>query len=106
MYKIIKNGSNYISKQESGYSFIPTSFAENNTTLQTVTLDSDIEAKAFKGCSSLKTVTLGDTTFHSVKADSFADCPNLTKIIVPQEYYEQYKTSPRWKNYWDLICTE
>ena len=88
------------------YSFIPTSFAENNTTLQTVTLDSDIEAKSFKSCSSLKTVTLGDTTFHSVKADSFADCPKLTKIIVPEEYYEQYKSSARWKNYWDLICTE
>ena len=89
-----------------GYSLIPAGFAENNKYLETVVLDSDIEARAFKGCSSLTTVTIGDTTFHVAKPDSFENCPKLKKIIVPQEYYEQYKTSPRWKNYWDLICTE
>lgn len=89
-----------------GYSLIPAGFAENNKYLETVVLDSDIEARAFKGCSSLTTVTIGDTTFHVAKPDSFENCPKLKKIIVPQEYYEQYKTSPRWENYWDLICTE
>jgi len=88
------------------YYFIPRGFAENNKFIQTVTLDCDIEARAFKGCSSLTTVILGDTTFHSVSPDSFADCPNLSKIIVPARFFEQYKTSSKWELYRDLICTE
>lgn len=88
------------------YYFIPRGFAENNKFIQTVTLDCDIEARAFKGCSSLTTVILEDTTFHSVRSDSFADCPNLSKIIVPARFFEQYKTSSKWKLYRDLICTE
>lgn len=88
------------------YYFIPRGFAENNKFIQTVTLDCDIEARAFKGCSSLTTVILGDTTFHSVCSDSFAYCPNLSKIIVPARFFEQYKTSSKWELYRDLICTE
>ena len=88
------------------YYFIPRGFAENNKFIQTVTLDCDIEARAFKGCSSLTTVILGDTTFYSVRSDSFADCPNLSKIIVPARFFEQYKTSSKWELYRDLICTE
>lgn len=88
------------------YYFIPEEFALGNPYIQTVTLDCDIEARAFKGCSSLTTVILGDTTFHSVSPDSFADCPNLSKIIVPARFLEQYKTSSKWELYRDLICTE
>lgn len=88
------------------YYFIPEEFALGNPYIQTVTLDCDIEARAFKGCSSLTTVILEDTTFHSVRSDSFADCPNLSKIIVPARFFEQYKTSSKWKPYRDLICTE
>ena len=88
------------------YYFIPEEFALGNPYIQTVTLDCDIEARAFKGCSSLTTVILQDTTFHSVSTDSFADCPNLSKIIVPARFFEQYKTSSKWELYRDLICTE
>lgn len=88
------------------YYFIPEEFALGNPYIQTVTLDCDIEARAFKGCSSLTTVILGDTTFHSVSPDSFADCLNLSKIIVPARFFEQYKTSSKWELYRDLICTE
>lgn len=88
------------------YYFIPEEFALGNPYIQTVTLDCDIEARAFKGCSALTTVILEDTTFHSVRSDSFADCPNLSKIIVPARFFEQYKTSSKWKLYRDLICTE
>lgn len=88
------------------YAYVPMSFAENNPYLQTVTVDCDIESRAFKGCSSLTTLILGNTTVHAVRPDSFEDCPQLTKIIVPSEYYERYKSSERWSSYKDLLCTE
>ena len=88
------------------YTYIPVDFANGNTYLQTVTLDCDIEARAFKGCTSLTKVTLGDTTFHSVYGDSFEGCTSLQKIIVPAAYYQKYLNSPRWKNYKSLICTQ
>ena len=108
--KFVSIGSNVgirnLTIPRSIYKCIPVDFANGNTHLQTVTLDCDIEARAFKGCTSLTTVTLGDTTFHAVCSDSFAGCPNLTKIIVPQAYYSQYKNSPRWQSYKNLICTQ
>ena len=88
------------------YPYVPVGFAEDNTYLQTVTLDSDIEARAFKDCTSLTTVKLGDTTFHVARDDSFEGCTSLTKIIVPASYLEQYKSSPRWSKYKSLLCTE
>lgn len=86
--------------------YIPKEWAMGNVYIETVTIDGDIEARAFKGCSNLTTVTLGNRTFHAVKTDSFDNCPKLTKIIVPEEYYEQYIKSKIWKTYKDLICTE
>ena len=108
--KFVSIGSNVgirnLTIPRSIYKCIPVDFANGNTHLQTVTLDCDIEARAFKGCTALTTVTLGDTTFHSVCSDSFANCSSLAKIIVPQVYYSQYKNSPCWQTYKNLICTQ
>lgn len=82
---------------------IPTGYAQGNTVLETVTVDGDIQSNAFKGCSSLTTVILGDTLVYTVSADSFADCPNLSEIQVPAEYYEQYCAAACWSSYKDLL---
>lgn len=103
---IRKTGVKNLTIPHSVYKYIPADFANGNTSLQSVSLDCDIEARAFKGCTALTTVTLGDTTFHSVCSDSFANCSSLTKIIVPQVYYSQYKNSPCWQTYKNLICTQ
>lgn len=83
--------------------YIPENFALGNNRIETVTLDGDIEYAAFKDCTLLNTVILGDTTFHVVRENSFEGCTALEKIIVPTEYYDQYITSECWAPYRDLI---
>lgn len=83
--------------------YIPENFALGNNRIETVTLDGDIEYAAFKDCTLLNTVILGDTTFHVVRENSFEGCTALEKIIVPTEYYDQYITAECWTPYRDLI---
>lgn len=83
--------------------YIPENFALGNNRIETVTLDGDIEYAAFKDCTLLNTVILGDTTFHVVRENSFEGCTALEKIIVPTEYYDQYITAECWAPYRDLI---
>lgn len=83
--------------------YIPENFALGNNRIETVTLDGDIEYAAFKDCTLLNTVILGDTTFHVVRENSFEGCTALEKIIVPTEYYDQYITAECWALYRDLI---
>lgn len=86
-----------------GFYYIPENFALGNDYLETVTLDGDIKSAAFKDCSSLKTVIIGDRTFHVVCENSFEGCISLEKIIVPSEFYEQYINAECWIPYKDLI---
>ena len=85
--------------------YIPENFALGNPYLETVTLDGDIEYAAFKDCTALNTVIIGDKTFHVVRNNSFDGCIALEKIIVPAEFYEQYITAKCWKPYRDLIIS-
>ena len=85
--------------------YIPENFALGNPYLETVTLDGDIEYAAFKDCTALNTVIIGDKTFHVVRNNSFDGCIALEKIIVPAEFYEQYITAECWKPYRDLIIS-
>ncbi len=83
--------------------YLPKEFCQNNTFLQTVVLDGDINFRTFKGCSSLRTVKLGDSKVHSVCPDSFDDCTSLQSIIVPSKYYNQYQSSSMWTPYRNKI---
>jgi len=88
---------------DDSYYYIPQNFALGNEYLESVILDGEIEAAAFKDCILLNTVIIGDRTFHVVQKNSFEGCVSLEKIIVPKEYYEQYITAECWEPYRNLI---
>lgn len=63
----------------------------------------EIGASAFKRCSNLATVIMDATTPPSIgnSYDSlpFAECPNLTEIIVPAGCGDAYRTASYWSSY-------
>lgn len=82
--------------------YVPVRWAEGNEYIESLTLDGEIESKAFADCINLKTVKIGDSNFHSVRADSFDNCP-LEVIYVPAKYYDEYMRSYKWAPYRALI---
>ena len=66
-----------------------------------------IEARAFRACYNLKSITIGTITPPTIGAGDvnhpFTDCTALTAIYVPAESVEAYKTAQYWSEYADII---
>ena len=61
---------------------------ENNTTLTKISLPASIktiEAKAFKHCQALTTVTIHATSMQKIDTEAFYGCTALTSITLPSE---------------------
>lgn len=66
-----------------------------------------IEARAFRACYNLKSITIGTITPPTIGAGDvnhpFTDCTALTAIYVPAESVEAYKAADGWSAYADKI---
>lgn len=62
----------------------------------------NIEEDAFVGAN-INVIIMGSTTPPTMNNDEFADMSNLSKIYVPSDSVDAYKTHPVWSNYTDLI---
>jgi hypothetical protein len=60
---------------------------------------------AFSVCSNLKTVTIKATTPPTLGEIAFGEGTSPTRMIVPIESLEAYKTAEGWKDYATLICS-